>query len=158
MTELKQKRKVVRKTLTDTFGKERASLLEKNIFIACKRIRDDLVESTSSKSTTLSSVYSTFSFQKCGELLINPESDDNNIDYNNVGWNSPIFHVYSDNEKRDTETQVKGPCIREGEFQCASKTCRSFKCYHYQKQTRRGDEGFTTYVVCSVCGEKYHFN
>ena len=38
-------------------------------------------------------------------------------------------------------------------FTC--RNCKEKKCTHYQLQTRKGDEGMTTYVTCINCGNRW---
>lgn len=40
-------------------------------------------------------------------------------------------------------------------FQCAR--CKQRKCRYYQKQTRSADEPMTTFVTCTVCGNRWKF-
>lgn len=40
-------------------------------------------------------------------------------------------------------------------YQC--RQCKERKCYVYQAQTRAADEPMTTYVTCTICGNKWKF-
>lgn len=41
------------------------------------------------------------------------------------------------------------------QFQCGK--CKQRKCQYYQMQTRSADEPMTTFVTCTVCGNRWKF-
>ena len=53
--------------------------------------------------------------------------------------------------KRNLENETKGM------FRCRNGQCRSYQTIYWQLQTRRGDEGMTTYVECTRCFARYKF-
>lgn len=73
-------------------------------------------------------------------------------------WKISTFSGYRETETKETEKQAVGMKVTKGEFRCKSVKCRSDECYTTQVQTRSIDEGATTYVLCSKCGEGYKFN
>lgn len=55
-------------------------------------------------------------------------------------------------EREKAEKLLKGA---KGLFRCSKRSCRSMDTFHWQLQTRRADEGMTTYVECRVCSNRY---
>ena len=47
------------------------------------------------------------------------------------------------------------PTIEASTDNFTCRNCKQNKCTHYQLQTRRGDEGMTTYVTCINCGNRW---
>jgi len=96
-------------------------------------------------------------FDRLGELSIGISIgviiDD--IVNENFLWNSSFFKENMKNKKKkEQESKIE---IVDGEFQCKNKKCKSKKCMFFQAQTRSLDEGFTVYIVCTICQSRYSF-
>ena len=55
--------------------------------------------------------------------------------------------------KRDDNLCKVDMTAATDEFYCYK--CKNRKCTYYQLQTRSGDEGMTTFVMCLVCGSSW---
>ena len=55
--------------------------------------------------------------------------------------------------KRDDNLCKVDMAAATDEFYCFK--CKNRKCTYYQLQTRSGDEGMTTFVMCLVCGSSW---
>lgn len=141
----------VRKTLQAKFSVAESKKIESILLAECTVMSND-------SDTELNCIYNDFVYQKVGELLTYPHLKDNilkDIQNHTSGWESVSFLEFRENEKRDTQDQISGVKVQKGAFRCKSKTCGSYECLHYTSQTRGCDEGGTTYIVCSKCGERY---
>ncbi len=68
--------------------------------------------------------------------------------------------------RRSGNQRIRAHALREAErglatqattdqFQCGK--CKQRKCQYYQMQTRSADEPMTTFVTCTVCGNRWKF-
>ena len=71
-------------------------------------------------------------------------------------YNYPSYKALNNKRDIDIDRIVNPPNVQEGVYECSK--CKSKKTYLFQLQTRSGDEGFTTYVTCVNCGNKWKFN
>jgi len=63
--------------------------------------------------------------------------------------NGPAQH----REQRLTQSYCPATVGSSDQFQCGR--CKERKCTYYQKQTRSADEPMTTFVTCTVCGNRW---
>lgn len=70
-----------------------------------------------------------------------------------------IFHtdIFKNVRLKTIKEQEIQNNIQESEFPCKKPKCRSRNTYSIQSQTRGGDEGMTTFVICKDCGYRYRF-
>jgi DNA-directed RNA polymerase subunit M/transcription elongation factor TFIIS len=61
-----------------------------------------------------------------------------------------------DEYKNDTSYENQKVEIKEGEFEC--KKCKNKRCTYFLLQTRAADEGFTTFITCINCGDRWKQN
>jgi DNA-directed RNA polymerase subunit M/transcription elongation factor TFIIS len=70
--------------------------------------------------------------------------------------NDKIFDEIKFKQKEKEEYLSKPIEVEEGVFTC--EKCQSKKTYSHSKQVRSSDEGFTTFVFCLNCGQKWRIN
>lgn len=91
------------------------------------------------------------SWQKYEEIYFRQEGINEKI-----GWEHSCFDAVK-TEIHEEEEFIKNPFeVEEGAMEC--RHCKSLKTYSYQKQVRSADEGFTTFVFCFNCKERYREN
>jgi len=73
-----------------------------------------------------------------------------------IGWNHPAFDVYREIIAEEEKFLIEPPQMEEGIIAC--RKCKSKKTTYYQRQIRRADEGFTLFITCLSCGEKWREN
>lgn len=148
-----KQRKSVVASLTPTF-KKKAKTYENAIYSMCQAVSEEYGDE-------VTDTYSKYAFEKVGHLLANPDDTSSIIDDIEgctLTWNSFVYADFREKEDRDTTDQAAGMKVEKGEFKCRNVWCRSDECFYYQDQTRSADEGATTYVVCTKCGNRYAFN
>jgi DNA-directed RNA polymerase subunit M/transcription elongation factor TFIIS len=141
----------IRKSLQTKFSASESKKIEASIITECIAV-------SKQNNITLTDIYYEFVYQKVGELLTYPHLKDEilkDVQNHTSGWETVSFLEFRENEKRDTQDQISGMKVQKGAFRCKNKTCGSYECLHYTSQTRGCDEGGTTYIVCSQCGERY---
>lgn len=73
-----------------------------------------------------------------------------------IGWDHSKFNQVR-LEIKEEEDFIKKPFeVEEGAMEC--RKCKSSKTFSYQKQVRSADEGFSTFVFCFNCKERYREN
>ena len=65
--------------------------------------------------------------------------------------------IFKDSRMKKMESVTVSSSMQESEFPCKKQKCRSKNTYSIQSQTRGGDEGMTTFVICKDCGSRYRF-
>ena len=129
------------------------SSLENNIYEFCKRLSNN-------ESEELEEIYTKVAYEKIGEILENKDKVNDimkDLKDDTTGWNSIIYKPYMDDVLKENSEQVEGVKVQKGAFRCKNRKCGSDETYYYQSQTRSADEGSTTHVVCSKCGNRYTF-
>ncbi len=63
-----------------------------------------------------------------------------------IGFDSPLFDWYVDQEKRDIMNLTKPIEVEEGIYTCPK--CKGKKTHHYSRQMRSADEPATTIITC----------
>lgn len=71
-------------------------------------------------------------------------------------FQSMCFQKQIESEKITREALEFQPTIEDGIFQCGKCNCR--KTLRTTLQTRSGDEGMTTYIVCAKCHHSWQEN
>jgi len=72
--------------------------------------------------------------------------------------NSPIpalAEVHNNLEREDNLLLKGKEQVTESQYQCGALKCKSRRIAFYQKQTRSGDEGATTFLRCTACGKQW---
>ena len=103
--------------------------------------------------------YKKQAYEKLGQIISNKELYDeilNDIKNKKLDWDSCVFKEMVQKFKDDQSSVARGLDVKEGEFEC--KRCKQKKTFYYQLQTRSADEAMTTYVYCTVCGNRWKFN
>lgn len=95
-------------------------------------------------------------FEIVGEL-IQEESVMSTQDLEKRVTQEKVFEsrFYDNFRKMRDNTDQQDMEIKEGVLECRNPKCKSKRCYYYQLQTRSGDEGITTFVICSKCNSRY---
>lgn len=149
-----------RSLLRQKFSEKNSKKIELCVFTMCTRIIEHY-------DTDMETLYSKFAYEKIGEFFTYSKPNDLLKDLNAslCNWESSAYAPYRAREKLEVLDRVTGPIVKSGEFKCKNRRCpgrvngvASDKCVYYQMQTRSADEGSTTYVVCSVCGDRYTFS
>jgi DNA-directed RNA polymerase subunit M/transcription elongation factor TFIIS len=90
-------------------------------------------------------------------LLVTLKKQQRHLVYKEFKNNVNVFDSFIFNEyKNDTSYEKQKVEIKEGEFQC--KKCHNKKCTYFLLQTRAADEGFTTFITCINCGDRWKQN
>lgn len=147
-------RQHVIKALEDIgFSTKKAKSFEKKIWTLANKIKEEYEDS-------FNDVYRFIAYEKVGCLatIDDPKKVEKDIINGRTSWNSSNYSNLREKRKFNNTFLTEGVKIEEGEFTCRNKNCKSTKCYFYQQQDRSGDEGMTTYVVCSKCSTRYRFN
>ena len=76
----------------------------------------------------------------------------NIISESGCGYDSPLFDQQRRNQADKDEVLTAMFEVEEGVITCR---CGSKRTYSSQRQTRGGDEGSTTFVVCAKCGKRW---
>ena len=65
--------------------------------------------------------------------------------------------MYNEVCNKKDSAMIVGPAfdVKPGDIKCKNKKCNSMKCYTQTAQTRSRDEGFTAFVVCTVCTKMF---
>ena len=133
---------------------------EKKIHIMCQKLAD--AEDSDEPPASTEEIYRRQAYEKIGELLNSPKKDIPKIleDITNgtVDWDSFPYEQFREKQKRDITAGTERPKVQAGGFSCRKKDCRSYETKEtvwFQSQTRSGDEGMTTFVTCTVCGDTY---
>lgn len=107
--------------------------------------------------------YPLVAYEKCGEIMASTTKEERaailkDIKAGVVGWDSCIYEGQRQRQAQlNRKLQDKGKLVK-GAFYCRDKIrCKSDECYSFQAQTRGGDEGMTTFVICAKCGLRYKF-
>lgn len=152
---LNRKRTGVKHALESKFEKKRANNLENLIYEMC-------VDLSKIYSDSVIEIYTKFSYEKVGQLMIADKTkvDQIMLDIKNhvLGKESCVYSNFHEKERQEIKEQISGLEIVKGAFTCKNVRCKSDECYYYQDQKRSMDEGATTYVICSKCGNRFHFN
>jgi len=112
-------------------------------------------------SETIDDNYQEIAYQKVGEVILKGKVSEKltkDIKNRKIGLQSSHFNKHREKLLKLNSEKLEKPEVKEGEFQCKNKDCRSWKCFHTQSQTRSADEGATTFVTCTMCGQSYSFN
>lgn len=81
------------------------------------------------------------------------------IKENKRGWESHIYQKMKNKNMEEILASLQGEGkLEKCEFPCRNKKCRSDQCYIFCLQTRSGDEGFTNFLVCVKCGQRFKFS
>ena len=142
-----QQRAIIKNALSAVCGI--SSKYEPKIYEMCTKL-------TEQYDNDIDKIYAKISYEIVGELVSNPNRKNqilSDIDNCIIGYDTDAFREYRDRKKH--ETAVNRPHIKSGQFKC--KKCGSDQCSYYQTQTASCDEGYTTYIVCEVCGGRYSF-
>ena len=87
-------------------------------------------------------------YDKIGCLLIGGDENDDK-------WSAPSFNKYKKEEQYIEDRILNTNNTQTGMYKCKDKSCGSLNCTIYQEQTRRADEGMTTFIKCRKCGKRY---
>lgn len=144
--DIQQKRVIIRKKLYKKFPKEKSQYIEKIIFQFVKKNYDSI------------DVYPNIAYKILGEIYSNPENIEVIIDdlsKNITGWDSNFYKKYSLEQYNNILKRTEKPTpIEDKNFKCNKKDCKSKSYYYHTLQTRKGDEGATVYIICSVCADR----
>ena len=137
--------------LSTMFSVKVAKAYENEIYKMCSRMTKDNIDE----------VYNIYAYEKVGEILSTPEKEDRkdivrDILNNRVKFDSVKYKLYRDKRQVENDRFVNPPEVKQGIYKC--KKCGSKKTWSYQLQTRSADEGFTNFVTCSNCGNKWKFS
>ena len=139
------RKKIVKVLKTQGLTKEDALLLEKLVYKLAKAQTDSSAEQN----------YAKIAYEKIGQVqFVEFSKIVSDLKKGKDGWDSYVFKPYQEtlSHTRDviatTDTGIK-----EGEFQCSR--CKSRKIKSTQLQTRKADEGFTTFLQCTKCSKRW---
>ena len=153
---IKKERQSVITALQTKLGPNSSTNYEKRIYTMCTVISE-------SEGTPIKEVYRREAFEKVGDLLAQPNRagrDKVLIDIKGcvIGYDSIAYHEFREKLREENALMAKGVEVKEGAFPCRNPKCKSNRCYFYQLQTRSGDEGMSTFVVCIKCKTRRKFN
>ena len=82
------------------------------------------------------------------------------LNNNKIAFNSPIFSQEQFKDTIETKNIETPPIVKEGTFICGKCVGKKHKdggkkTIYYQLQTRGGDEPMTSFISCTVCGNKW---
>ncbi len=153
-------RKVIIDALETKFSDTAAVLYEHAIYDMCQRLHSNLdaFEENTLKRVSFDEFYNNIAYEKVGELFsMNKKEDSKMIVHliidGHIGYNSAIYDEYKTKQEINIEHIINPPEVQKGIYKC--KKCKSQKTWSYQLQTRSGDEGFTNYINCSNCGNRW---
>ena len=74
------------------------------------------------------------------------------LEINNINF---IFSVEKKDEQNKTDKIIidKTPIFTTTQFTCSK--CKNNECKTYSLQTRSADEPMTTFVTCTMCGNRW---
>jgi DNA-directed RNA polymerase subunit M/transcription elongation factor TFIIS len=147
-------RNLIKKLLFNYFEDVDVSKIETAIWNMCQKLNTDYEDG-------IEKIYSKFAYEKLGEFITSSKIKNDLLeDLDKVlwGWESSVYLSYKEKENSLAVDQITGPAVASGELKCKKPHCRSDKCSYFQIQTRGCDEPFTTYVICSECGDRYTFS
>lgn len=128
--------------------------IENLIFDVCEQLSKE-------QALTVKDIYLNYGYQKIGEIIACPSKKTqimNDLEEYIFDWESSVFEDYKQREYTDINKQIAGIKVKVGVFVCQKKECSSKECYYSQVQSRSMDEGFTTNVICTKCGNRFTFN
>lgn len=149
-------RQAVVEALKTKLGPKSSANFEERIWKMCDLLREEYVEDTDE-------IYGKYAYEKVGCILAADGRDGRAAvlrDIKNVvlDWDSCNYDEFRRRRDLDNAQIAEGVKVEKGEFKCRKRECNSNECFFYQQQDRSGDEGMTTYVVCTKCSTRYRFN
>lgn len=149
-------RQAVVDALETKLGPKSSANFEERIWKMCNQLGEEYVEDTNE-------IYGKYAYEKVGCILAAKDRDDrakvlNDIKGTVLDWDSHNYDEFRRRRNLDNAQIAEGVKVEKGEFKCRKKECKSNECYFYLQQDRSGDEGMTTYVVCTKCSTRYRFN
>lgn len=112
------------------------------------------------KNNILLDKYLDLHFNITTNLELQQQILSNCINIDDLPWMDPqqlnysIWKAYIDKRNKNLETKEHMATVDI--FLCFK--CKQKKCTTYQLQTRSADEPMTTFVSCTVCGNKWKFS
>ena len=144
-------RSIIRDALSNYEEIKHPIRFESKIYSMCTKLTDQY-------DVGIDKIYTKVAYEIIGELHVDPSRKKyilSDIGKCIIGYDTDAFREYREREKRETTIGINRPHIKSGQFKC--KKCGSDQCSYTQSQTSSCDEGFTTYVVCEICGGRYSF-
>jgi DNA-directed RNA polymerase subunit M/transcription elongation factor TFIIS len=141
------KREEVIKLLENKYSNKISKEIEKEIFQLSERTKI---------------LYQEIAYEKLGEFIssesITTDSYKKLLDdlkSSRLGYDSSYYQEYKVKQLQENNLMINPPTIVKSIYKCKNSKCLSDKTYSWQAQTRSADEGMTTFVSCSICGQKY---
>jgi DNA-directed RNA polymerase subunit M/transcription elongation factor TFIIS len=99
-------------------------------------------------------VYQRHAYEKVGELITsNKERVLEDVQEIRIDWEGWWCHKIIEEFELKSKDVAEGIKVERGNHTCRS--CKSKETYFYRQQTRSGDEGMTTFVICTKCGKRW---
>ena len=154
---LKFKRAEVVKTLQSRVKPAIAKRYEKYIYTA---VEADAV----CKNLSVKKLYGEVAYELIGRFMHCETAKDRKVVLEEIKtctldiWSTVLLEAERRKEYEDVSRTTKGVSVKKCAYKCKKEGCPSEECFTYQVQTRRADEGMTTYVVCVKCCSRYKFD
>lgn len=156
MSELSPYREVVLIALKKKISKKNAEIFEKRIYEMCVRLSEEYEDE-------LEDLYRIFAYEKVGCIFFAKTNNKRkqilqDIKNNTLEWEESVYDEYRARRDEQNTSAVTKEKTEKGTYRCKNRKCGSDDCEIFQQQTRSADEGFTTFVSCRKCGNRYKFN
>ena len=154
---LKAKRAEVVNTLQTCVKPGIAKRYEKYIYAAAEA-------NAVCKNTSVKKSYSDLAYELTGRFMHCKTAKDRKAILEEIKagtldvWSTALLDAERRKEYEDVSRTTKGVSVKKCTYKCKKPGCPSEECFTYQVQTRRADEGMTTYVVCVKCCSRYKFD
>lgn len=73
-----------------------------------------------------------------------------------IYWEHPEFDLFREILEEEERFLIEPPKMNDGIIGC--RKCKTKNTTYYQRQIRRADEGYTLFITCLECGEKWREN
>lgn len=103
-------------------------------------------------------VFREYVFQILGQYMVtcNAEKLTKSITEDTIEWwDTAAFDTFKQIAIANIKMHTEGLKIEKCDLPCRNNLCKSDKCVFWLEQTRSGDEGMTTFVLCTVCQKRY---
>lgn len=154
---LKSRRECAVKTLQTAVKPAIAKRYEKYIYTAAEA-------DATCKNTSVKRSYSELAYELVGRFMYCKTAKDRKVVLEEIKagtldtWSTVLLNEECRKEYEEVSRTTKGVSVKKCAYKCKKPGCPSEECFTYQVQTRRADEGMTTYVVCVKCCSRYKFD
>lgn len=150
---IETKRDCLLKIFQGTEWGKYASQYERAIYQMCCALSKE-------ENVPLDEVYSSYAWEKAGHLMAalgkaQRKEIVQDIKGLVIDWESSVYKEVREQLAKDMGHLTTEIEVQEGDMECGR--CHKKRCYFYQLQTRGGDEGYTNFVTCINCGNRWRF-